>query len=54
MREHLGAVVATMRMSSDWHDFKSKLDKFYPRIGKPTQLSFDYANEEASDSGKGL
>jgi hypothetical protein len=54
LREHLGAVVATMRMSSDWHDFKSKLDKHYPRLGKPTQLSFDYAKEEEADSGQGL
>jgi P63C domain len=54
LREHLGAVVATMKLSVDWHDFKAKLDKNYPRIGKATQLSFDYANEEAEDTGKGL
>lgn len=24
------------------------------RLGKPTQLSFDYASEEAADTGKGL
>lgn len=54
LREHLGAVVATMKLSSDWHDFKAKLDKNYPRVGKPTQLSFDYASEEAADTGKGL
>jgi hypothetical protein len=41
LREHLGAVVATMRLSGDWHDFMTKLDKYYPRQGKPTQLSFD-------------
>jgi hypothetical protein len=54
LREHLGAVIATMRMSNDWYDFKSKLDKYYPRQGKPTQLSFEYASEEADDTGKGL
>jgi hypothetical protein len=54
LREHLGAVIATMRMSGDWHDFKAKLDKYYPRLGKPTQLSFDYEEEEADDTGKGL
>jgi hypothetical protein len=53
LREHLGAVIATMKLSSDWHDFKAKLDKFYPRIGKPTQLSLEFADEEA-DTGKGL
>lgn len=54
LREHLGAVIATMKLSGDWHDFKTKLDKFYPRIGKPTQLTFDYEQEEADDTGKGL
>lgn len=54
LREHLGTVIATMKLSSDWHDFKTKLDRNYPRIGKPTQLAFDYANEEAEDTGKGL
>jgi hypothetical protein len=52
--EHLGAVIATMKLSSDWHDFKTKLDKNCPRQGRPTQLSFDYAKEEADDTGKGL
>ena len=42
-----------MRPSNDWHDFKAKLDKNYPRIGKPTQLSMDFADDEA-DTGKGL
>jgi hypothetical protein len=49
-----GAVVATMKLSGDWHDFKVKLDKHYPRKGKPTQLSFEYADEEEADTGKGL
>jgi hypothetical protein len=54
LREHLGAVIATMKLSTDWHDFKTKLDNNYPRVGKPTQLAFDYASEEAEDTGKGL
>jgi hypothetical protein len=54
LREHLGAVVATMRLSADWHDFLAKLDKYYPRQSKPTQLSFAYGAEEAQDDGKGL
>jgi hypothetical protein len=54
LREHLGAVVATMHLSADWHDFIAKLDKFYPRQGKPTQLSFDYQGERTEDDGKGL
>jgi hypothetical protein len=43
-----------MRLSDDWHDFMAKLDKYYPRKGKPTQLSFEYGGEEAPDDGKGL
>jgi hypothetical protein len=54
LRERLGAVVATMRLSGDWHDFMAKLDKYYPRQDKPTQLSFDLSSEEAADDGKGL
>jgi len=54
LREHLGAVVATMRLSNDWHDFKAKLDKNYPRVGKPTQLSMDFADDDEPDTGKGL
>jgi hypothetical protein len=42
-----------MKMSSDWYDFKMKLDRHYPRIGKPTQLSMEFADDE-QDSGKGL
>jgi hypothetical protein len=53
LREHLGAVIATMKLSVDWHDFKGKLDKNYPRIGKPTQLSMEFADDEP-DTGKGL
>jgi hypothetical protein len=53
LREHLGAVVATMKLSNDWYDFKTKLDKNYPRIGKPTQLSMEFADDE-TDTGKGL
>jgi P63C domain len=53
LREHLGAVIATMKLSSDWHDFKAKLDKNYPPIGKPTQLSMEFGDDEA-DTGKGL
>jgi hypothetical protein len=43
-----------MKLSSDWHDFKARLDKSYPRLGKATQLSFDYDSEQAADTGQGL
>jgi len=39
-------------LSGDWHDFMAKLDRYYPRQGKPLQLSFDY--EPDQDDGKGL
>ena len=53
LREHLGAVTATMKLSADWHDFIAKLDKHYPPQNKPTQLSMEFANEEP-DTGEGL
>ena len=53
LREHLGAVVAIMKLSTDWHDFRAKLDRLYPPVGKPTQLSLEFADEDA-DTGKGL
>jgi hypothetical protein len=53
LREHLGAVVAVMKLSNDWHDFKAKLDRLYPRQDVPTQLALDYSPDE-EDTGKGL
>jgi hypothetical protein len=54
LREHLGAVVAIIKLSADWHDFRGKLDKLYPRVGKPTQLSLEFADDAETDTGKGL
>lgn len=31
LREHLGSVVTLMKLSSDWDDFKMKLEMFHPR-----------------------
>ena len=53
LKEHPGAVVATMKLSSDRHDFMAKLNRHYPPHNKPTQLAFEYASEE-HDRGKGL
>jgi len=53
LREHLGAVVAIMQLSSDWHDFRAKLDRLHPSYKKPTQLSLEFADDEP-DSGMGL
>jgi hypothetical protein len=54
LREHLGSVVAIMKLSSDWHDFRAKLDRLHPPYGKPTQLSLEFADDEERDTGKGL
>jgi len=57
LREHLGAVVTMMQLSTNWHDFLAKLDRLRPRqdlksLGKALQLSFDY--DSTKDSGRGL
>ncbi len=46
LREHLGSVVAIMKLSDDWHDFVGKLDRLHPRYGETISLPMD--------SGKGL
>jgi len=51
LREHLGAVVATMRLSTSRHDFKAKLDRNYKRYSGPTQAAFDFGED---DEGKGI
>jgi hypothetical protein len=57
LREHLGAVVTMMQLSTNWQDFMAKMDRLRPRLdlralGKAQQLSFDY--DSAKDSGRGL
>lgn len=47
LREHLGAVIAVMKLSDGWADFMSKLDRLYPRYGETLQLPFN-------DTGMGL
>lgn len=32
LREHLGSVVTLMKLSSDWNDFKMKLERLHPRL----------------------
>ena len=54
LREHLGSVVTIMKLSNDWYDFRTKLDRLHPRYGKPTQLSLEFADDEETDTGKGL
>jgi len=49
LREHLGAVVALMRISNSWPEFMRRMDQLYPKFGKePTVALWD------DDSGFGL
>ena len=50
LREHLGAVTAVMKMSDDWSDFKTKLDRLYPRPEELAQGDLDFGD----DGGRGL
>ena len=57
LREHLGAVVTMMQLSTSWHEFMAKIDKLRPRLDIASltngrQLSFDYEFEK--DTGTGL
>jgi|SRR5271157_291245 len=51
LREHLGAVVAIMKLSSTYADFIEKLDRVSPRYGQNWLLPF---KEEQPDTGLGL
>ena len=51
LREHLGAVVAIMKLSDDYNDFIRKLDKQLPRYGDTPLLPF---GDGATDTGIGL
>ena len=56
LREHLGAVVATMQLSDDYKDFIGKLDRIRPRcveIGETFPLPLGNY-EQDQDSGKGI
>jgi hypothetical protein len=52
LRELLGAVVAIMKLSHDYHDFIEKLNRIHPRYGDTISLPLEYEKEK--DSGKGL
>jgi len=41
LREHLGSVVTLMKLSDNWEDFKTKLDRIHPRVGDTLPLPFD-------------
>lgn len=41
LREHLASVIMAMKLSTDYADFISKLNQFYPRFGDTYQLELD-------------
>lgn len=51
LKEHLGSVVAIMKLSTNWADFIDKLDRLHPRYGETRKLNFPDFGE---DSGSGL
>lgn len=52
LKEHLGAVVAYMRISKTWDEFMSLLNEHYPRAGDTKMLPMDY--DQKKDDGRGL
>src|SRR6476620_791635 len=54
LREHPGAAIATMKMSSDWYDFKTKLDKHYPRCPSSDNLRLVRRFEKGGSGLSGL
>ena len=52
LREHLGSVVAIMKLSTDWGDFMEKLDKIHRPYNHQIPLGLEY--DAASDDGKGI
>jgi len=49
LREHLGSVVAIMKLSKTYDDFKEKLNRLHPRFDETLSLPFD----EVEDDGAG-
>lgn len=52
LKEHLGAVVALMKISKTWDGFLSLLNEHYPRYGDTVMLPMDY--DQRRDDGRGL
>lgn len=45
LREHLGSVVTLMKLSDNWADFTSKLDRIHPRIGDTIPMHLEYGDD---------
>jgi hypothetical protein len=44
----VGKRIATMKLSSGWPNFHAKLNRHYPRFGAPTQIDFDFGEDEGT------
>lgn len=51
LREHLGSVVTLMKLSTDWNDFRIKIDRIHPRFGDTMALPF---GDDEMDTSTGL
>jgi hypothetical protein len=54
LKEHLGAVVAFMQCSDNYHNFIGKLDRLRPRYNDTLPLPLDESYEQDKDDGKGI
>ena len=50
LREHLGSVVAIMKLSETWPDFLAKLNRLHPRYGETIPFALDFGE----DTGQGF
>lgn len=48
LSQHLHAVMALMRISKDWQEFKDMLDRAFPKRGDSTQLLLEYGPATSS------
>jgi hypothetical protein len=51
LREHLGSVVTIMKLSRNWLDFETTLDRIHPSFGDTMPLPLDFGPE---DDGVGI
>lgn len=55
LREHLGKVIAMMQLSSDYQDFKEKLERLLPKYTDQLRLPLEAVlGTEEEDDGKGI
>lgn len=53
LREHLGSVVTLMKLSSDYEEFKNKLEKIHPAYGRTIPMPLGFESEK-DDDGTGI